>query len=87
MLDRFIELIIDCWTWDNTASSLIDNWLINAEHYTYDEIYKRYLKDEKERENLDEEEKEETIEEIHRRADENGHRFDDDLEETIAYWF
>lgn len=91
-IDQLIEMIIDCWT-NNTAWEIIDNRLINAEHYTYEEIYKRYIYDEddehlyKKREDLDEEEKELAIHYIHKRAEDHWHRYDDDIKETVAYRF
>lgn len=91
-IDDLVELICDCWT-NATAWEIIDNWLINAEHYTYSEIFDWYIYDEddeelnKKREELDEDQKEIAVDYIHRRAEDHWHRYSDNLEETIAYYF
>lgn len=86
-IDDFIELVLECWTMANSPWEIIDNRLINWEHYTYEEIYKQELKQyhEKEREELEKEEKEEILEELHEYFNNNCFYYDDDLEEIISY--
>lgn len=35
-IDDLVEIVADAWVWEwATASTIIDNWLINWEHWTY----------------------------------------------------
>jgi len=85
-IDDFIDLVAECWT-TYTAWYLIDNRLINGEHYTFEEIYDQEFKNyyEKDREELEEEEKEKVLEEIHEYCDNQCYYYSDDLEEIISY--
>ena len=85
-IDDFVDLVAECWTSASSPWEIIDNWLINWEHYTYEEIYKREFEKyhEKEREELEEEEKEEVLEEIHEYCENKCFYFDDELEECIS---
>jgi hypothetical protein len=87
-IDDFVALIIDCWSIYWSASYIIDNWLINWTHNTYEEIYNRYLAenhDGKEREKLTEEEMEDIIEEIHEYCQNECLEYDDELQEAISF--
>lgn len=41
-IDEFVDFICDCGTCASSASEIIDNWLINWECNTYEEIFRWY---------------------------------------------
>jgi hypothetical protein len=82
-IDEFVELIADCGTCAGSASEVIDNWLINGECLTYEEIRKRYTREEGEEEF--DEENEEQLERIEDYCQDNCLMYSRDCMEACSY--
>ena len=80
VIDIFIEMVAECWWPIHSASYVIDNWLINWEHWTYEDCWIYSLNEEAERESTDEQ-----IEAVENYLSDNCYMFDRDLEEYCSY--
>jgi hypothetical protein len=75
-----VDLVCECGGNLHSASYVIDNWLINWEHWTYEDCWKYSLNEEWERESTDEQ-----LDEVESYLSDNGYMFDRDLEEYCSY--
>ena len=44
-IDDLVDLVAEVWTTAGSASEIIDNWLINWEQWTFEDIWRYYLKE------------------------------------------
>lgn len=80
VVDIFIELVSECWWPIHTASYVIDNWLLNWEHWTYWDCRWYMLN-----ENSIYKWTDEQIEAVEKYLSDNGYMYDRDLEEYCSY--
>lgn len=80
MIDELVEMIADAWVWEwVTAWTIIDNRLVNWEHWTYNDWWCYHM-------NRDENEYwEDKFEEIEEDLNNNCMFYDRDLEEYCSY--
>lgn len=79
-IDEFVDLVSECWTNAGSASEVIDNWLINWESWTYEDVWRYSLKRDEKRTWDDEQ-----LDEVENYLDYNSYMYDRDLQEYCSY--
>lgn len=79
-IDEFVELVSECWWPIHSASYVIDNWLINWEHWTYEACWLYSMN-----ENSDRQDTNEQIEAVEDYLSYNGYLYDRDLREYCSF--
>lgn len=79
-IDEFVEMVSECWWPIHSASYVIDNWLINWEHWTYEDCWMYAMNNNDKREDTDEQK-----DEVESYLRDNGYMRDRDLEEYCSY--